>query len=229
MSIFLWARMNKKTNIIDFPPIGNNMLSEVMACHGLVLDGTVCRDRGRVFFSESKRMTGADQSMNGATPKGVLRELREDDVESACRLIAHSMNGDEGRWAEKTMRFHFNCKAHGIYDGRHYFTYSERNRLIGMVGLHHDLWGPEKNVWLAWFAVQPHAQRRGVGKTLLASIQKVALAKGFTRMFVETYGHSDFEKARSFYGAHGFHQVGEIGDYLSEGHSMIVFMKHLKE
>jgi GNAT superfamily N-acetyltransferase len=156
-----------------------------------------------------------------------LEPLIEDETSEACRLISQAMNLDEGRWAEETMRFHFSCRAHGIEDGRHYFTFREKGGLLAMIGLHHDLWGPEQNVWLAWFAAHPDFQRRGLGTSLLEAIEAEALKKGFTKMFVETYGKSDFEKARNFYRSHGFEKVGEINNYLADNHSMVVFMKHL--
>jgi len=156
-----------------------------------------------------------------------LRDMSEKDIEEACRVIAESMNGDEARWAERTMGFHFGCSKHGLYDGRHYFVYSVDGRVKALVGLHHWEWGPKENVWLAWFAVEPGAQNKGIGKALLQSAEALARRMGFLKLFVETYSQPEFEKARQFYKASGFEEAGQIKDYLPGSHDMIVFSKNL--
>ena len=156
-----------------------------------------------------------------------LREMSEQEIDAACRLIAEAMNIEEAKWAKKTMLFHFGCKAHGFDDGRHYFTYSVDERILGLVGLHHYEWGPEENVWLAWFAVHPEHQRKGIGRSLLDSIEKRAVTEGYTKLFVETYDHPDFAKAQQFYQSCGFGKVGQIDDYLPGSQSMVVYLKNL--
>ena len=164
--------------------------------------------------------------MKGESPLG-LREMAEEDIEEACRVIAESMNRDEATWARRTMVFHFGCKKHGLYDGRHYFIYPEGNGVKGLVGLHHYPWGPEENVWLSWFAVDPGFQEQGLGRALLASVQKLAVEMGFSKLFVETYSQGEFQKARRFYEAKGFKKAGHIKDYLPGSHDMIVYKKKL--
>lgn len=98
---------------------------------------------------------------------------------------------------------------------------------MGLVGLHHYVWGPPENVWLAWFAVHPDAQGRGVGSRLLSAIEAIAVSRGYGKLLVETYDHPDFERARAFYGRMGFRKVGTIEDYLPDGSAMIVYGKAL--
>jgi ribosomal protein S18 acetylase RimI-like enzyme len=96
-----------------------------------------------------------------------------------------------------------------------------------LVGLHHTIWGPEKNVWLAWFAVDPDRQGQGLGRKLLAEIERLAGQRGFAKLLVETYEHSDFDKARRFYEKNRFERVGRIDDYLPDGSAMVVYAKHI--
>jgi GNAT superfamily N-acetyltransferase len=157
-----------------------------------------------------------------------LSEMHEQQIKDACDLVVAAMNADEGRWAEKTMRFHFGCKQQGLDDGRRYFNYRIDDRVVALVGLHHYGWGPEENVWLAWFAVHPEFQRQGIGSALLAMVEEKAKQLGYARLFVETYNHPDFDKARKFYAAYGFRQAGSISQYLSEAYDMIVYLKTLQ-
>jgi GNAT superfamily N-acetyltransferase len=158
---------------------------------------------------------------------GVLEPMGEQDIEEAVVLVGRAMNADEGRWAARTMRFHFGCRRHGLDDGRMYYVWRHSGAVTGLVGLHHTIWGPEENVWLAWFAVDPDCQGRGLGRWLMAAIEKVALDKGFGKLLVETYEHEDFAKARRFYEGAGFREAGRIAEYLRDGSAMIVYAKHI--
>ncbi|OHB63559.1 MAG: hypothetical protein A2Y76_02525 [Planctomycetes bacterium RBG_13_60_9] len=158
---------------------------------------------------------------------GVLWAMGEPNVEEAAALVTRAMNADEGRWATKTMRFHFECRRHQLDDGRIYYVWRQGGGIKGLVGLHHVIWGPEENVWLAWFAVDPDSQGRGLGRRLLAEIEQVAAGKGYWKLLVETYEHEDFAKARRFYENNGFRETGRVANYLSDGSAMIVYAKRI--
>jgi ribosomal protein S18 acetylase RimI-like enzyme len=149
------------------------------------------------------------------------------DVEAAVELIRIAMNQHEADWARRTLRFHFSSAAHALDDGRSYFLSRQGDRLIGMVGLHSYIWGPTRNVWLAWFAVHPDHHGRGLGTRLLAEVEKMAVEMGYEKFFVETYDSDDFEKARAFYQARGFSEAGRVRDYLPDGSAAIIYQKRL--
>ena len=85
--------------------------------------------------------------------QGTIRPLAEDDIEPVVHLIALAMNPDEAEQARKTLQFHFACRRHGLDDSRSYYVLDDGTSIVGVVGLHHYVWGPAENVWLAWFAV----------------------------------------------------------------------------
>ena len=157
-----------------------------------------------------------------------IEKMTEQHVEEAVVLISRAMNPSESKWAKKTMTYHFKCARNGINDGRSYFVWQSANRVFGLVGLHHYLWGPEQNVWLSWFAVEPSLQRQGHGSALLKAIESLALDHGYRKFLVETYAHPDFTSARAFYASQGFSEVGRISNYLDDGCNMIVYGKELK-
>lgn len=156
-----------------------------------------------------------------------LREMQALEIDVVCELIADAMNTDEARWARETFAFHFKSREHGLDDGRAYFTYRTRQGLLALAGLHHYAWGPPENVWLAWFAVHPTVQRQGIGRGLLAMMEELAKNRGYRKLFIETYDHPDFAKARCFYAACGFSQAGQVARYLPDGHDMLVYLKSL--
>lgn len=156
-----------------------------------------------------------------------IEPMRSDDIESAAALVARSMNPSEGAWARVTMNRHFECVENKIDDGRHYYVWRKENSLVGLVGLHHYHWGPESNVWLSWFAVDPQLQGHGYGRALLNAVEKLARGFGYRKFLVETYAQEDFARARRFYKSMGFEEKGKIADYLDDGSAMIVYGKRL--
>ncbi|MFP4417333.1 MAG: GNAT family N-acetyltransferase [Chitinivibrionales bacterium] len=153
--------------------------------------------------------------------------MQRTDTDDVVRLIAEAMNEDEARWARRTIDYHFDCRDAGLDDGRYYLVWRQKDTISGIIGLHHYIWGPPENVWLAWFAIAPALQRRGWGRKLLDRIEHHARKLGFTKMFIETYDHPDFDDARSFYAARGYRKKGAISEFLSDGSSMVVFGKKL--
>lgn len=167
-----------------------------------------------------------------ATPIGPCntlapRPMVDDDIESVVRLIARAMNRDEALQARKTFEFHFACERHALDDGRTYSVLEEEDHIRGVAGLHHYVWGPAQNIWLAWFAVDPDQHRRGLGRSLLKFIEGRAQQLGYMRLFIETYSTPEFAKARAFYGAMGFSRVGHVDNYQPDGGEMVVFCKDL--
>lgn len=157
----------------------------------------------------------------------VLRDMQKNDVGPVCELIGNAMNEAEARWAGRTFESHFASRAHGLDDGRHYYICSGDSGVQAIGGLHHYAWGPDENVWLAWFAVHPDYQRRGIGRRALTELEARAREAGYRKFFIETYDHPDFANAQRFYKACGFVQDGRIPNYLPGGEDMLVYSKML--
>ena len=157
-----------------------------------------------------------------------LELMKPEDTAEAVDLIAASMNADEGTWAKETFDFYFACLEYGMKCGRRYYICKKADAIIGLVGLHHYVWGPAENVWLSWFAVSPAHQGNGIGSAMLKAIQREAKQQGFKKFFIETYDGPTFERAREFYQSHGFSECGQIQGYLPDGESMRVFEKNLE-
>jgi GNAT superfamily N-acetyltransferase len=156
-----------------------------------------------------------------------LFELTQDMTGEIVGLIAEAMNAEEGAWAGVTIGRHFEMRAAGLSDGRHYFALRLDGALAGITGLHHYEWGPDENVWLGWFAVSPKLHRQGIGALLMRETEKTAKSLGYRKLFIETYDSPTFSKAIRFYLKAGFRKAGKIGNYLPDGSSMLVFLKEL--
>lgn len=153
----------------------------------------------------------------------LLRSFAPNDLQGAASLIGRAMNLDEQTYAERVFLQYFEAKRVGVDDGRELFVLPWNEAIIAITGLHHYSWGPPENVWLSWFAVAPEFQGKGLGKMLLQKTCELAKARGYGKMFIETYSSPTFERACRFYNSQGFKRVGEIAGYMSDGADMIVF------
>ena len=156
-----------------------------------------------------------------------IEPMMEEDVEQSVELISVAMNRDEAEWARETMEFYFACKNHGLDSGRRYYVWRYQGEIHGLVGLHRYLWGPKENVWLSWFAIHPVYRGRDVGSAMIDAIEEIAKQSGYKKFLIETYDNPTFERARSFYKAKGFSQMGRVEDYLADGSAMLVFSKRI--
>lgn len=154
-------------------------------------------------------------------------EMLPAHIDDVVSLVGKAMNNDEAQWARQTFEFHFACTGNHIESGRKFYVLHVAEQLTGIVGLHEYRWGPPVNCWLSWFAVHPEQQRKGFGKMLLSRAEQAAVDAGYTRMFIETYAHPDFQKAIAFYQSQGFEHCGEIREYLEDGSRMLILSRRL--
>ena len=80
---------------------------------------------------------------------------------------------------------------------------------------------------LYWIAVYPGAQGTGVGQALQAHVERFVRDQGGERIVLETSGRADYARARRFYAAGGYRQVGRIEDYYRRGDDCVILCKVL--
>ncbi len=158
-----------------------------------------------------------------------LRPISPQDIQQTVKLIEKAMNTDEANWAAKCLNRYFESLHKGISDGRKLWVVAENNTIIAVTGLHHYVWGPEENIWLSWFAVEPSCQKKGIGRKLLKNTEQLAVKLGYKKLFIETYKTEHFAEAIKFYKKNGFLEIGSVDNYLSNGEKMLVFLKELKQ
>jgi RimJ/RimL family protein N-acetyltransferase len=146
-------------------------------------------------------------------------------IDAATEVMALGRNEIVGTRARATFELHFRLKEIGVDDGRSYYVWLRDGRVAGVTGLHHYTWGPDENVWLAYFGVHPDFGRLGIGAAMLSEMQRLAKAS-YRRLFIETHGAN--ESAHRFYQSQGFREAGSIADYNPDGAPMKVFVKELE-
>jgi ribosomal protein S18 acetylase RimI-like enzyme len=99
------------------------------------------------------------------------------------------------------------------------------NRLVGWI-----CWGQTpctQETWdLYWLAVDPAAHGRGVGRALVAEMER--RLTGRARLIsIDTSGRLDYAPTRAFYTALGYHAVAIVPDFYAPGDDQVIFTRQL--
>jgi ribosomal protein S18 acetylase RimI-like enzyme len=140
-----------------------------------------------------------------------------EEVEVALSLFdlsRESMDGDAGG-AESAPDYEFV----GAFD--------DDDRVIG-----YACFGPtpstEGTYDLYWLAVDPAAQGRGVGRTMLSEVERRLAARGARLLVAETSGRPDYAATRAFYLATGYVDAARIRDFYAPADDRIMFHRRLR-
>ena len=154
----------------------------------------------------------------------ILRELARTDREAAASALRAS-----GAFSEEEVSI-----ALGVFDdatadsasGYAAFAAEEGGGLAGYVcGGSTPL---TESTWhVYWICVHPTAQGRGIGRALTEHFEASVRSRGGRRIVVETSGRPDYERARGFYEAAGYRQVGHIPNYYRKGDDCVLYCKVL--
>jgi ribosomal protein S18 acetylase RimI-like enzyme len=82
---------------------------------------------------------------------------------------------------------------------------------------------------LLLLAVDPAVQRQGLGRALIATVERALREAGGRLLIVETSGMAEFAGARRFYRRLGFHREARIRDFYGPGDDKVIFTRLLAD
>jgi ribosomal protein S18 acetylase RimI-like enzyme len=80
---------------------------------------------------------------------------------------------------------------------------------------------------LYWLAVDPAAQRRGIGQTLVRAVERDLRTRGARMLLVETSSRPDFSVTRAFYARCGYTEAARIRDFYAPADDRILLTTRL--
>lgn len=114
----------------------------------------------------------------------------------------------------------------GAQSGYSFFFAERRGELLGYAA-----WGrvplTERSYDLYWIVVSPAAQGEGVGRALLARVERAVAARGGGTLYIETSGRKAYERARRFYRRAGYRTVARLADFYAPGDHKVMFCKRV--
>lgn len=103
----------------------------------------------------------------------------------------------------------------------------EGDRLVGFA-----CYGPTPctvATWdLYWIAVDPAAQRQGVGRRLMEACETAIRGHRGRIVVVETASRADYAPARTFYETLGYGRAAHIADFYAPHDDLVVYVKRLE-
>jgi len=80
---------------------------------------------------------------------------------------------------------------------------------------------------LYWLVVDKRARRSGVGRELMAAVERDLSSEGGRLIRVETAGLDSYAAARSFYERIGYREVARLRDFYWRGNDLCIFTKYI--
>lgn len=81
---------------------------------------------------------------------------------------------------------------------------------------------------LYWIAVSPNHQNKGIGKKLLAFVEKDVAEKGGRMIIIETSSREKYTPTQEFYKRSSYNIEARIADFYSIGDDRLIFVKKIK-
>ncbi len=78
-----------------------------------------------------------------------------------------------------------------------------------------------------WLAVHPGAQGRGVGRQLVAFLERQLEPRGARMLVAETSSRADYARTREFYQRAGFVEAARVRDFYAPADDRIIFTTRL--
>jgi len=157
-------------------------------------------------------------SMSAAMPTPqdlTIERAEEDDFEWCARLMA----GSEP-WI--TLRRGLDGSRTALRrPGSELFVARERGRPVGFILIHP--YGCVGSPYIQSVAVAEGARGRGIGSQLVAFAERQMAGRRFIFLCVSSFN----QRAQELYSRLGYQRVGEIPDYIVEGHSEVLLCKKL--
>jgi ribosomal protein S18 acetylase RimI-like enzyme len=105
--------------------------------------------------------------------------------------------------------------------GSELFVAREGGQLVGFILIHP--YGFAGSPYIASIAVAECARGKGIGSQLVAFAEKHEAGRRFVFLCVSSFNH----RAQELYNRLGYERVGEIPNYVVEGHSELLLCKKL--
>jgi len=116
--------------------------------------------------------------------------------------------------------------AKGDASGYFFLFAEEGARLLGYACFG-PIPGSTHSFDLYWIAVDPSAQGRGIGRTLMAVAENVMAGRGARLIYADTSSRPQYEPTRSFYLACGYLEAAFLTDLYAPGDGKVIFVKPL--
>ena len=80
---------------------------------------------------------------------------------------------------------------------------------------------------LYWIAVDPQAQRAGIGSSLLKEVESRVTASGGRAIYIDTSNKPQYASTRGFYLRNAYRQAALLEDFYAPGDDKVIYVKKM--
>ncbi len=148
------------------------------------------------------------------------------DGDQICEISARTgfFNAEEVQCVEEIWQQHIQLGVQA--SGYTFFVEKDEHRVLGFVCV-----GPRSltdHVFdLYWIAVDPSAQRAGIGRQLLEKAEQTVREQDGRIMVIETSGTTKYAGTRNFYLSCGYLHEATLRDLYADGDDLFIYTKHM--
>lgn len=151
--------------------------------------------------------------------------LAEDDVRRIKELTRETgvFSSAELDVAEELLLEGYQKGASSYYK----FLIAEREGNIEGYSCYAQISGTAGSFEVYWIVVRKEVQGAGVGKNIMAELERIIRKAEGKRIFVGTSSRDEYSKARLLYESTGYGKAAVLEDYFGSGDHQLIFMKRL--
>lgn len=153
--------------------------------------------------------------------RGVTSESLDFNIQQR-EFIKASMATDACEEVIRTLDFHSSCQQAGIDDGRRYWCFKYRAKIIGLTGYHYRLWDNPDIVWAAWFVAAPQVSAMTKLGMLYNNMYVCLTQTRFREMYIELLGDGTDSNIYRIFKALGLEEVATFRHFHGQNKDMVV-------
>lgn len=156
---------------------------------------------------------------------GWRRQTRPDDVDKVRALVLATgfFNAAEVGIAAELVDRHLTCGDASGYR----FLFAELGPRLAGYACFGPVDGTRSSYDLYWIVVAPRQQRSGLGKRLLARVERLTATEGGTQIYVETSSRPQYAPTRKFYRSCGYTRQARLRNFYAPGDDKLILVKTL--
>ncbi len=190
------------------------------------------------LLQQASRRSPKTPSANACSPEPTMRRTAESPMDAITLRPARSEDRSpvlkmieecgrfrirEARVAEEVFEAALQKPPHGDYTS---YVAEQDGRPVGWV-----CFGPAPctlaSYEVYWIVVSPERQRQGIGRRLMAQVERIVAERQGQQIFIETSGQDSYRASRAFYSRMGYRPIACLRDFYAPHDDMIVFAKSL--
>lgn len=104
---------------------------------------------------------------------------------------------------------------------------TERDSTVVAVTYHVPVEATDGAWYIKIIGVSPQFQRAGIGKEMMAEVERRLRLGNGRLILVETSATPEYDAARAFYSSIGYEEEARVRDFYTDGDDMVLFRKRL--